>query len=130
MTGPARAAGARRPKREGDIAQVGDQPRSIKALSAEIEISRVAMRRTAIDGPAIPERSNRRVPELLHMIVVAGHSLFGKLCGGAEADAQRRGQRTRAKSPFLAATMDERRRLGTLSHPKRADSLGPVDLVR
>ena len=57
----------------------------------------IAMVRAAVDGPARPERGNRRLPQFLHMIVVAGAALIGELRGGAEADAQHRRQCSRPK---------------------------------
>ena len=48
----------------------------------------------------------------------------------AEADAQRGRQRARAQPPLLPAAVDQRRRLGAVAHPQRADALGAVDLVR
>ena len=43
MAWPARTAGAGRPERKGDVAHVGDQPRAIEAVAADVEIAAIAM---------------------------------------------------------------------------------------
>src|SRR6185295_9261900 len=130
MARTSRAARACTAEGEGDVAQVGDQPRGIRAFAADVEVARVTMRDAAVDDPARPKRIDRRLPQFLNVIEVAGTPFVGELCGGAEADAERRREGARTKTLLLPATMNQRRRLRSFSHPQSTDALRTVDLVR
>src|SRR5512138_3234273 len=104
---PARAAGAGRPQREGNVAQIRHHPGAVHAGSTDVEVAVVAVPRVAVDDPAGAKRLDRRGPQLLDMVVVAGGAALRELRGFAEAYAQRRRQCTRAHLPLLPATMKQ-----------------------
>ena len=96
MAGPARSAGAGRTERKGDIAKVGNKPCSINAFAPDVKISWITVGSTSVDRPTWPERIDRSRPQLLNMVIVAGHAFRGELCRGAETNAKSRRQGTRA----------------------------------
>src|SRR5881394_3652989 len=114
MARPSGTAGAGTPERKGDAAEVGEKPRRIHPVAANIEVAIIAMGRAAVHRPALAERSVRRCPELVHIIIVAVTALGGELRCGAEANAQLGRQRSRTHSPLLPSAVDERGRLGAL----------------
>src|SRR4051794_33525989 len=77
---PPRAARAGRPERKGDVAQVGDQACSVEPFAADVEVAVETMRGAAVDRPARSKRMNRRLPQLLDMVVIARLALVGELC--------------------------------------------------
>ena len=64
MARPARAAGAGRAQREGDVAHVGDQPRTVEAVAADVEIAVIALVGAAVDRPSWSECCERNLHNL------------------------------------------------------------------
>ena len=120
----------RRPaQRESDVAQVGDQVAPRPRLPVDVQIAVIALGRAAVDDPARSPSRIRRDPELLDMVMIRFARSLRELRGGAKADAQRRRQRSRTKSPLLPTAVNQRRRLGASSSTKR-QSPWAMDLVR
>ncbi len=89
MAGPSRSAGAGRAERESYVAQIGDQPRAISPVAADVEVPVITAVKAAVDGPFGTERVAGRDGELADMVLVAGRALPGELRRRAETDAQR-----------------------------------------
>src|SRR5947209_3570464 len=129
MTGPSGAAGAGRTERKRDAPKVREQPCGVDAVAADVEIALVAALNATVDGPVRAKCLRGRCPQPLHMVVVSIAALGGELGRGAEADAERRRQRSRTHPLLLPAAVDERRRLRSLAHPQGADAFWTVNLM-
>ncbi len=65
---------------------VGEDPRRIEPFAADIEIAVITMRGAAVNYPPGAERAGSRLPQPLHVIVVAACAGLRELRRGAEAD--------------------------------------------
>src|SRR5690348_3610898 len=89
----------------------------------------IAVSNASVDRPVSSERADCCPPQLLDMIIIAGLALVGELRRRSEPDAECRRKRPGTKTPLLPSSVDERRGLGALLHPQRANRLRSVDLV-
>src|SRR5438309_5645866 len=62
MAGPTRPAGAGGAERKCDPTEIGEQPRRVDAVAADVEIAVIAALGAAVDRPAGPERFHCRRP--------------------------------------------------------------------
>ena len=123
----------RRPtaEREGDVAQVGNQPRRIDALAADVEVAVIAMCRAAVDRSSPgPARAQPRPTASRH-----GRSRASRVppraCAAAPKPTHSAGDSVPERKPrSCPPPWMQRRRLAALAHPQGANALGAVDLVR
>src|SRR5579864_3322685 len=99
-------------------------------FAADVQIPMIAVAGASVDRPAGSQGVDRRLPQFLHVIIVAGLSFIGEFRSSSEADAQFGRQCPGPQAPLPSAAVDEWRRLLAFLHPQSSNSLGPVNLVR
>ena len=113
MARPPRSAGAGRAERESDVAQVGDQPRGIEPVAADVEVAAIALLGAAVERPAGPKR--RPAPPA----TAARHARGRRRDAATPASPPRRTRRTAPATACPSAARAPARRRGAAAPARR-----------